>query len=60
MARGNVFGSILYLLYTQDLPTGGGTIIATFTDDIAVLSVGDSQTATRVQPYLKMNSEVKE
>ena len=34
--------SILYLLYTSDLPQPEEAIVATFADDIAVMTVGDS------------------
>lgn len=36
--QGSVFGPLLYLLYTSDLPTNGNIITSTFADDTAFLS----------------------
>lgn len=36
--QGSVFGLLLYLLFTADLPTTRHTVIATFADDTAILS----------------------
>jgi hypothetical protein len=36
----SVFGPILYLLYTSDIPTTEDALLATFADDTAVLTKG--------------------
>lgn len=36
--QGSVLGPILYILYTADLPTEPGVVVATFADDTAILS----------------------
>jgi hypothetical protein len=38
--QGSVFGPILYLLYTSDIPTTEDTLLATFADNTAVLTKG--------------------
>jgi hypothetical protein len=38
--QGSVLGSVLYLLYTNDLPQPEGTTVATFADDTALVAVG--------------------
>jgi hypothetical protein len=40
--QGSVLGTVLYLLYTSDLPTPENNTIATFTDNTAILAVGYS------------------
>ena len=37
--QGSVLGPLLYILFTADLPLTNGTIVGTFADDTAVLSV---------------------
>ena len=37
-----VLGPVLYLLYTSDLPKLENSTVATFADDTAILTVGNS------------------
>lgn len=37
--QSSVFGSILYLIYTADIPIQNDVTMGTFTDDVAVLAV---------------------
>lgn len=47
--QGSVSGSLLYLLFTADLPTSDGVTVATFADDTAVMASNhDAVTASRV------------
>jgi hypothetical protein len=48
IATGSVLGSLLYLLYTADLPTSPGSTAATFADDTAVVAM-DSDPAIASQ-----------
>ena len=46
--QGSVLGPILYLLYTRDLPKQKDSIIATFADDTAIITIDDDvRTATK-------------
>jgi len=38
--QGSVLGPVLYLLYTSDIPKLENSIVATFDDDTAILTVG--------------------
>jgi hypothetical protein len=37
-----VLGPILYLLYTNDLPTFEQTVVATFADDTVIMAISDN------------------
>jgi hypothetical protein len=49
-----VLGSILYLLYTSNIPTTEDTLLATFADDTAVLTkaTGFEEAAVKAQKAL--------
>lgn len=54
--QGSVFGPILYLLYTADLPTQAGTTISTFADDTAIIASHHNQVITSKNFQSSLNS----
>jgi hypothetical protein len=54
VTQGSVLGSILYLLYTTDIPTTEDTLLTTFADDTAVLTKGTNfeEAAVKAQKAL--------
>lgn len=53
--QGSVLGPLLYVLFTSDLPEREENSIATFADDTAVLSVGETNHVTipKLRRYIK-------
>jgi hypothetical protein len=47
--HGSVLGSVLYLIYTSDLPTSENTTTATFADDTAILAINEDPTIASVK-----------
>jgi len=52
MSQGSVLGSVLYLLYTTDLPVALDFIIATYVDDTTVLAAHNN--------YIEVSSRLQE
>lgn len=52
--QGSVLGSILYLLYTANIPIDN-TIIATFADDTAIMAVSENLNAATVKLQKTLN-----
>jgi hypothetical protein len=45
--QGSVLGSVLFLIFTRDIPQAAGTTVANFADDTSILAVGaDVEEAT--------------
>jgi hypothetical protein len=58
--QGNVLLSVLYLLYTYDVPQTVNTKIATFADDAAVMAVGENIEEATQQAINAVNSWTKQ
>jgi hypothetical protein len=54
--QGSVLGPFLYVLYTADLPESEHTMVATFADDTAILSVHDDPALASANLQLSLNS----
>jgi hypothetical protein len=52
--QGSVLGRTLYTLFASDLPTSPNTVIGTFADDIAILSINEDpeRAASNLQHHL--------
>jgi hypothetical protein len=53
--QGSVFGPLLYLIYTADLPTLANSTTATFADDTAILTVHEDPTEATHRLQLRLN-----
>ena len=53
--QGSVFGPLLYLIYTADLPTLENSTTATFADDTAILTVHEDPTMAAHRPQMHLN-----
>jgi hypothetical protein len=40
--QGSVLGSLLYLIFTADIPTGNYTVITIFADDTAIMASNEN------------------
>jgi hypothetical protein len=56
--QGSVLASVLYTIYTADLPTNIGTEIATFADDTAIMA-SDQNPVTASQKLQAHLSEIE-
>jgi hypothetical protein len=53
--QGSVLGPVLHLLYTYDVLQTAKTKIATFTDDTAVMAVGENMEEAKVKLQKAIN-----